>query len=429
MSKSLRGIHVDHCKNTENCATEIMPIPDKVVIPMCQNMGAPCEPLVKLTNEVKVGQIIGDTDSFVSAPIHSSVSGKVTGMEEITLPNGNKAKAIVITTDKEQTISEDITAPVVTNQAEFITALRASGLVGQGGAGFPTHIKFNPKNLSDVDTLVINAAECEPYITSDDRCMLEDTDYVIEGAKAIKKYLDLKNVIIGIESNKPASIKLMSEKTANLEGFSVATLKSQYPQGGEKVLAYETTGKIIEEGKLPCDVGLVIANVTTVAFVAKYLETGMPLISKRVTVDGGAVNTPKNVLAPIGASFNDVIEFCGGYKSEPKKIISGGPMMGTAVRDGSALVTKGVNAILAMDEHQCKPQPETPCIRCNRCADTCPYSLMPAAIERSYKAGNVDALKALKVNLCMSCGCCSYVCPAKRELVVTNNLAMKLIRN
>ena len=308
-------------------------------------------------------------------------------------------------------------------------AARAAGLVGLGGAGFPTHVKLMPKNLDEVTTLLVNGAECEPYITADNRAMLEDTDDIVEGIKLVKKYMNLSTVIIGIEDNKPQAIAKLQAAVADIEGASVKALKAQYPQGGEKVLIYECTGKIVPEGKLPSDVGCVVMNVSSIAFVAKYMRTGMPLITKRLTVDGDAIAEPKNVEVAIGTSFSDVIDFCGGFKTEPKKIIMGGPMMGFAVPTINYPVLKNNNAILAFSAAKAAEaeKPETPCIRCARCVNACPFSLMPAAIEKAYKAGNVDALKALKVNLCMECGCCAYVCPAKRNLVSVNRLAKKMI--
>ena len=400
-----------------------------VKVPMKQHMGRECTPTVKLTDLVKVGQIIGDTDAFIGAPIHSSVSGKVTKIDEIIGTDGNPIKAVEITTDKLQEIDESVKVPEVTDLQSFAAAIRASGLVGLGGAGFPTHVKLMPKNLDEVTTLLVNGAECEPYITADNRAMLEDTDDIVEGIKLVKKYMNLSTVIIGIEDNKPQAIAKLQAAVADIEGASVKALKAQYPQGGEKVLIYECTGKIVPEGKLPSDVGCVVMNVSSIAFVAKYMRTGMPLITKRLTVDGDAIAEPKNVEVAIGTSFSDVIDFCGGFKTEPKKIIMGGPMMGFAVPTINYPVLKNNNAILAFSAAKAAEaeKPETPCIRCARCVNACPFSLMPAAIEKAYKAGNVDALKALKVNLCMECGCCAYVCPAKRNLVSVNRLAKKMI--
>lgn len=426
VAKSLHGVHVKHCKNTVESATVKMPVPDRVVIPMKQHMGRECEPAVKLTDLVKVGTLLGDVEAFISAPIHSSVSGKVVAVDEFIASNGERCKAVTIETDKLQEIDESVRPPVVTTREEFVKAIRASGLVGLGGAGFPTHVKLAPRNLDEVDTLLINAAECEPYITADNRTMMEEGAEVLEGVRQVMKHLSLKQAIIGVEDNKPAAIAKMKELIGSDSTITVKTLKSQYPQGGEKVLIYECTGRTVPEGKLPSDVGCIVLNVSTAAFIAKYLKTGMPLTTKRLTVDGGAVEKPQNVEALIGTSFSQVLDFCG-LKEEPKKILMGGPMMGIAVYDTSFPVLKNNNAILAFTAPECVEKPETPCIRCARCVSACPFDLMPAAIEKAYNAGNVESLKALKVTLCMECGCCSYVCPAKRSLVMTNRLAKKLV--
>lgn len=426
--KRLSGVAVPHRKNTKDCATVMMPIPDRVVIPMVQHMGAPCEPLVKVGDIVKVGQKIGDSEQYVSAPIHASVSGKVTGLVEIITPAGAKTTAVEIEADKTQEPDASICPPQINSREDFLKAVRASGLVGLGGAGFPTHVKLNPKNLSEVDTLVINGAECEPYITSDYRTMMEDTEDVLSGVRLVLKWLGIKQACIGIEDNKPDAIAKFAKAVEKDSNIQVVTLKSKYPQGAEKVIIYETTRRVVKEGMLPSDVGAIVMNITSCAFLAKYMKTGMPLISKRITVDGGAVAEPKNLVAPIGTPFNHIIDFCGGYKTEPKKLLMGGPMMGIAVYDDSYPLLKNNNAILAFDQKQVENIFDTPCIRCGKCVAACPFDLMPVAIERSYKNNDVDGLKALKVNLCMECGCCSYVCPAKRNLVLTNRMAKALLR-
>lgn len=425
--KSLHGVKVKHFKNTEDCSTEILPIPDRVVISMSQHIGKPCDPTVKITDLVKVGQVIGTSDAFISAPIHSSVSGKVVAVDEILLSNGQKTKAVTIETDKLQEVDESVQPPVISSFEEFIQAVKASGLVGLGGAGFPTYVKLSPKNLSEVDTLCINAAECEPYITSDYRTIMEDAEDVLNGARQVQKYLDLKKVIIGVEDNKPKAIELLKKMTAEDPSIEVAALPAKYPQGAEKVLIYHTTGRTVPEGKLPADVGVIVMNVASVAFLSKYLKTGMPLTTKRVTVDGSAIAQPKNLLVPIGAPLQSLIDFCGGFKTEPGKVLMGGPMMGIAVNRLDYPVLKNNNAILAFDEKDSQEPEETPCIRCGRCVSACPFNLMPASIERAFKAGNVDALRDLKVNLCMECGCCAFACPAKRHLVMTNRLAKKML--
>ena len=429
MKKALSGIHVKHNKNTAASTVHIMPTPDKVVIPMAQHMGPPCDVMVNVGDTVKVGQVVGDSTSMMTAPIHASVSGTVEKIEDFVNSMGMVSKAVIIAADREQTLDPSLEKPVVNGFDAFIKAVRASGLVGLGGAGFPTHVKLNPRNLDKVDTLVINAAECEPYITSDHHTALLDVDYVMQGIAMVKKFLELSRVVIGVEDNKPDVIAKYQELCAKDSSMSVTSLKSKYPQGAEKVLIYETTGRIVAEGMLPADVGVVVMNITSVAFLAKYMETGIPLVSKTITVDGGAIAEPKVVTAPLGTMFNEIIDFCGGFKSEPAKLIMGGPMMGITVYDMHSPLLKNNNAILAFSADQVPNQEETPCIRCGRCVRACPFDLMPAAIERAYKSENVELLAELKANLCMECGCCAYVCPAKRHLVTTNKMAKKMLRD
>lgn len=427
--KALRGVRAPHRKNTNDSATRVMPVPDQVFIVMSQHMGPPCNVLVKAGDEVKVGQELGDTDAFLSAPIHSSVSGKVLRVDEIIMPNGMRSKAVVIETDKLQTLDESVKPPVVNGKEDFLKAVRACGLVGLGGAGFPTHVKFNPRNLDEVDTLVINAAECEPYITSDYRTIIEEAQDVMDGIRQIMRWLSLKNCRIGIEDNKPEGIKILGQMAKDIPGVEVFPLKSRYPQGAEKVLIYETTGRVVPEGKLPADVGVIVANVTTAAKLAQYLRDGVPLITKRVTVDGGAAKQPANVLVHIGTPIREVLDFCGGFKAEPRKILMGGPMMGTAIYDVNYPVLKNNNALLAFDESQVEGFDETDCIRCGRCVRSCPMSLMPLRIEDAYNREDTDALEKYKVSLCIECGCCAYSCPAKRHLVQVHRLAKVRVRN
>ena len=377
---------------------------------------------------VKVGQKIGESNAPFSAPIHASVSGKVKQVTEFRNALGMVSKAVVIEADGEQAISEDIKVPVINSREDFINAVKESGVVGLGGAGFPTHIKLNPKNLDQIDTLVINAAECEPYITSDYRECMESPEDIIEGINVVKKWLNIKNAYIGIESNKPASIKLLGELSEKHEGIDVVELKAQYPQGAEKVIIYSTTGRVVNDGQLPADAGVIVLNVTTVSFIAKYLKTGMPLVSKRLTVDGTGANKGMNVIVPLGTAIKDVFEFCGGLKADCKKILMGGPMMGIAVPDLEQPIVKNNNAIIALNEKDATPAEETNCIKCGKCVYACPLNLMPAALEKAYDARNAESLVAHDVNLCMNCGCCSYVCPAKRNLAQKNQLAKIFVR-
>ena len=424
--KTLSGIKVRHCKNTAGAPVEILPTPDIVVLPMQQHMGPACDVLVAVGDEVKVGQVIGDTDSYMAAPIHASVSGKVIRIEDYVSSMGVASKAVVIEADKKQEWDPDIAPPVINGYDDFLKAVRASGLVGLGGAGFPTHVKLKPRKR--VDTLVINAAECEPYITSDHHIALVEMDFLHSGVSAIKKYLDISNVIIGVEDNKPDLIEALKDYCCYDDSITIKSLRSKYPQGAEKMLVYETTGRVIAEGMLPSDVGVIVMNINSVCFMARYMQNGHPLVKRTITVDGGAVANPKVVTVPLGTPYKDVFEYCGGFKSEPRKIIMGGPMMGITVYDINSPVLKNNNAILAFDQAQLDGFEESACIRCGRCVRACPFNLMPAALEKARIAEDLDALRELKVNLCMECGCCSYVCPAKRNLVTSNKMAKKLLR-
>ena len=429
--KHLNSIHVSHEKHTSACATEVMPIPESVCIVMSQHIGAPCQPLVKKGDTVKVGQVIGDTEAFVSAPIHSSVSGTVKEITTVRNVMGGYDQAVVIETDGKQELFEEIKPPVVNDMKDFIAAVRASGLVGLGGASFPTHIKFNPKNLDEVDTLIVNAAECEPFITSDHRLMLEDAQDIIDGILALMKHLNLKVAYIGVEENKMDAIENLRKVIAengHSDDIHVEVLRARYPQGAERVMVYEITGKTLNAGELPAQLGIILSNVTTIAFLGQYLKDGVPLIKKRVTIDGNAVGRPTNIIVPIGARIADVIGACGGYKAEPKKILMGGPMMGRAIFSDEVPIIKNNNAILAFDGPQALIAEESACIKCGLCTRACPFNLLPVSLAAAYEAKDADKLNALKVMQCMECGSCSYICPARRPLGFTNKMAKGFVK-
>lgn len=427
-----RGVHLPHNKNTAEMASVIMPPPDRVVIPMQQHIGAPCNPTVKKGDKVYVGTVIGDSEEFVSAPIHSSVSGTVEKIDSIMLPSGKTVKTVVIVSDALMETDPSIKPVTVETREQLIKAARDSGLVGLGGAGFPAHVKLNFKPESGVDTLIINAAECEPYITSDYRECMENTENILEGIYLIKNIMGFKRVVIGVEDNKPKAIEALFKIAADQRDFDnsvrLMELKSRYPQGAEKVLIYSATGRELPFGRLPADVGCVVMNITSVSYLNKYIKTGMPLVSRIVTVDGGAVMKPQNVKAPIGTSINDIVEFCGGFRTSPRKVIFGGPMMGVSASDTSLPITKQNNAILVFNRKETRMLAEKPCIRCGRCAAACPMKLRPLDIEPALRIGDLDRVKELYAEYCMECGCCSYSCPSKRHLTQVLKLAKGELR-
>ncbi|MGN0673246.1 MAG: electron transport complex subunit RsxC [Anaerovoracaceae bacterium] len=428
--RHLPSIHVPHHKNTAGRETEVMPIPDVVKICMSQSIGAPCKPLVEKGDYVKVGQRIGDTDAFVSAPVHSSVSGTVTDIVQVRGSMGGFETLIVIETDKKQEVSEEVKVPSVESFEDFVKAVRDCGLVGLGGASFPTHIKLNPKNLEEVDTLIVNAAECEPFITGDNREMVEDGQDVLDGMKLIMKYLDLKVGYIAVESNKPDAIENLKRliEQNGYDDIKIHIMPSSYPKGAERVMVYEVTGKVMNAGVLPAQLGIILDNVTTVGILGNYFRTGMPLTRRRVTVDGDAVADPKNVFAPIGTQIADVVEFCGGYKKEPRKIVMGGPMMGRATKSDESVTMKNTGSLLCFSKEIAEVKEETGCINCGRCMRACPFGLVPVIYAEAYARKDVERLNRFNVMQCMECGSCSFICPARRPLSFTNKLAKGMVK-
>ena len=416
LKRAALGAGVPHEKGVK------MPVPSKVVLPMQQHIGAPCTPVVKKGDTVMVGTLVGKAEGFVSANIYSGVSGTVAAVDTVHISNGTSVPAVVITPDGQQTVDPAVKAPVVTDKASFIEAIQACGLVGLGGAGFPTAVKLSPK--APVDTLVINAAECEPYLTADTREMLENGETIASGVKAVMKYLEIKNCVIGIERNKPECVSAMNELFSGVAGVTVKVLPSRYPQGAEKVLIENTTGREVPQGGLPSDAGVIVMNVTTVSTIGKFLATGMPLVTKRLTVDGDAIKEPKNVEAIIGTPVREVLDFCGIKEGVTvAKLISGGPMMGLALPSADEPILKQNNGILAFSEKMAAMPAVGPCIRCGRCIEACPMGLAPVQIAGAFNKKNAEELNKLCVDLCMLCGTCSYVCPAKRPVTQTMGLA------
>jgi electron transport complex protein RnfC len=422
------GVHPPQQKNTTEMKTVAMGVPSVVVIPMVQHLGAPCKPKVKRGDTVKVGQLIGDSEAYVSAPVHSSVSGTVTKVDNVVLSGNRPIVCVEIKPDGLQEVFEEIKPPVVDSKESFLSAIRASGLTGLGGAGFPAHVKLNPPKGTEVDTLIINGAECEPYITSDYRECMENTDGIVEGILHVLKWTGIGKAMIGIEDNKPEAIKALSRAVSDIPSITVHSLPARYPQGAEKTLIYALTGREVPSGKLPADVGCIVMNVTTASFVASYLKTGMPLIKKRVTVDGAAVQNPQNVEVLIGTPLREVFEFCGGFKSNPRKVIMGGPMMGVSQFSLDLPVLKHTNALLALDETQSRIPEGSACIRCARCVRACPMGLLPFELDRLVDAKKYEEAQKIHIMDCIECGCCVYACPAKRLMVQSIRIGKDYIR-
>ncbi|MBQ9973479.1 MAG: electron transport complex subunit RsxC [Oscillospiraceae bacterium] len=422
------GARVPHNKHTAHLETVKMPLPSKIVLPMGQHIGAPATPVVAKGDTVYVGSVVGRANGFVSMDIHSGVSGIVEDIITTTASNGSVQTSVVIVPDGRQTVDPAVKPPVVTDLKSLQDAVRASGLVGLGGAGFPAAVKLSPKNLDEIDVLVINGAECEPYITSDNRCLQEDSDDVICGIRVLMEHLQIPRCVIGIEANKPEDIRRMRQLTEDTP-IEVVQLPSTYPQGAEKVLIETCTGREVPFPGLPSDVGVIVMNVTSVAFVAQYLKTGMPLVTKRLTVDGDIVRNPGNVEVIIGTPIQELLDFCGGLTEEPGKILYGGPMMGICVEDTQQPVLKNNNAILAISKKMARTPKMTNCIHCSRCTNSCPLGLSAKEMVQAYEKKDVELLRALNTDLCMSCGTCSFVCPAKRPLAQTLGLAKALLRN
>ncbi|MBQ7836742.1 MAG: electron transport complex subunit RsxC [Clostridia bacterium] len=421
---TLFGVKVPHRKNTKDKKPLRMSAPSLMYYPASQHIGAPGKPVVKVGDTVNVGSLLFESGGFVGSPIYSSVSGKVKKIEDMLQSNGSYVPCVVVENDGENVIDPSVKAPNVNDYDSFINAVKASGVVGLGGAGFPTAVKLGVGDVSRIEIVVINGAECEPYITSDTRTMLDRSEDISEGIHLLRKYLGVEKVVIGIEKNKPECIEEMKRIAGQHEGVvEVKPLPSIYPQGGEKVLVYNATGRVIGEGKLPIDAGVIVINCTTLACIASYIRDGMPLVEKCVTVDGSAVKEPQNVIVPIGTPASAVFDFCGGFKEEPGKVLYGGPMMGVSVSDLNAPVIKQTNALIAFNEKDAMPKKTTPCIRCGRCTNTCPFGLAPVSFAKAYEQNDMEMLEKLRANLCMECGCCAYACPAGIPLVQKNKLA------
>lgn len=416
------GIHVKDMKYlTENSAIENMPSPDKVYISMSQHIGAPAIPVVAVGDKVKKGQLIGEASGMISANVFSSVSGTVKDITDIVNGMGQKQKHIVIENDgkDEELLFEEMSE---FSQKDLVERIRLAGIVGLGGAGFPTAVKLSPK--TQLDTLIINGAECEPYLNCDYRLMLERTEDIYKGIKYTAMALNINKIIIGIEANKPQAIKLFSE----YKDLDVVVLKKQYPMGSEKHLIYCTTGRKVPCGKMPFDVGVCVQNIKTVIAVYEAIELNKPLTQTVMTVSGLGVKTPKNLKVALGTSFSDIIEYCGGKSEETIKLVAGGPMMGKALINLNQYARKTDSGLLVLKKGEANQDKPTNCINCGKCADNCPMRLIPSLMDKNIQANDYKTAQKLGVLNCIECGSCAYNCPAKRPLVQSFNFAKGKIR-
>ncbi|MBQ3193274.1 MAG: electron transport complex subunit RsxC [Oscillospiraceae bacterium] len=409
--------------------TQVFPEPDILVIPMSQHIGAPCKPLVKKGDLVTVGQKIGDNQGLC-VPVHASVSGKVKAVEAKPHTNGSTVMSVVIENDHLGTLCEDIKPRTqeevdALSKEELIAIVREAGIVGMGGATFPTHVKLNGQG---VDTVIVNAGECEPFITSDDRLCREQPAKVISGLKVVMKIFGLTEGHIGIEDNKPEAVKALNANLCKEDGITVDVLPAKYPQGAEKQLIYAVTGREVPSGGLPAAVGCAVFNAATVKAIHDAVYEGMPLIKRIVTVSGDVLMEPKNLLVPIGTSFDALIEACG-YKENPYKVLSGGPMMGAAQYDLSVPTIKGVNAVTVLGASNKYDVEDSRCLRCGKCIDACPMKLMPVLMYKAIQSNDIQELKDNNIMDCIECGSCAYTCPASVPLVLGFRVAKQLIRN
>ncbi|MDE6659440.1 MAG: electron transport complex subunit RsxC [Eubacterium sp.] len=415
-----KGIHPYEGKElSKDSPIQIVNASATMVYPLSQHIGAPAKAVVAKGDKVLKGQLIAEAGGFISSPIYSSVSGTVKAIEKRIVANGNKVDCIVIENDNN---NETVEGFGVERKLEDLSAeeigniITKAGIVGLGGAGFPTGVKLMPKNAQEIDTLIINGAECEPYLTSDYRLMLEKGAEIVKGIEAALKLLPNAKAVIGIENNKPDAIKAMEENTASNDKVSVCPLKTKYPQGGERQLIFAVTGRKINSKMLPADKNVVVANAATCYAIYEAVYKNMPLIHKVVTITGEGVNSPCNLDVPLGISHSEVLEAAGGAKENVVKYISGGPMMGMAMSSLDVPVVKTSSSILAFTEDDVAVLPESACIHCGKCMTVCPQNLVPQMLVKAVKSDDFEKFNALGGMECIECGCCSYICPAKIPL-------------
>lgn len=415
-----------------DCAIQCIDAEDVMVYPLSQHIGAPAKAVVAVGDRVLKGQLIAETGGFISAPVFSSVSGTVKAIENRLVVNGNNDECIIIENDREnETVSDfgkDRGLDSLSAE-DIVDIIKKAGIVGLGGAGFPTGVKVSPKNANNIDTVIINGSECEPYLTSDYRLMLERNEEIIKGIKAVLKALPNAKAVIGIENNKPEAIKALDEKTSGEDKISVCPLKTKYPQGGERQLIYAITGRKINSKMLPADKGCIVLNTASCYAIYEAVYKNMPLIHKVMTITGEAVHSPCNVDVPLGVSHSYVLEKCGGAKDDVVKFISGGPMMGMAMSSLDVPVVKTSSSILAFSKDDVAALPQSACIHCGRCVKACPQILVPQMMAKAVRGQNMNRFDELGGMECIECGCCTYVCPAKIPLTQMFKLGKAELRS
>ena len=431
MRKNISTLKLHHNKHTAGSQAAPIAPPEEVLLPMTMHSGSPAEPIVAAGDYVRIGQLIAKAGSGMSSPVHATVSGTVTAIEPFTQADGKSVQIIRIKSDGKMEKDPNLAPPVFDDLDGFLAAMKDSGVVGLGGAAFPLWGKFDAVRRNKVDTILINGAECEPYITSDHRIMLEEGEMLKAGLDLLHKYIGARCVIC-IEDNKQDAIDNLTQVFAGDDYVEIQPLPSIYPQGAKQVLLYNVTGKVVKGGQRMASLGVLITNVSSVTKMAEYMTTGMPLVERIVTVDGTAVREPKNVKAPIGTPISHIIEQAGGLKCEPAKVLIGGPMLGTAVSSLDQPIQKVANAVLAMDKREAVKLEPSVCIRCGRCMANCPVDLnlegIAAAMEMENEDKKYTELKRLGVGQCIECACCSYVCPAHKPIMHTNNDARRFIK-
>ena len=425
------GVHPYEGKElSENKPVQILMPKGEMVYPMSQHIGAPATPLVKKGDKVLAGQKIGEASGFISANVICSVSGTVKAIEPRRVANGTMANSIIVENNGEYTTVEGLGAdrdPATLSKEEIRAIVKEAGIVGLGGAGFPTHVKLTPKDENAIDYILVNGAECEPYLTSDYRMMMEEPEKIVGGLKVILQLFDKAKGVIGIENNKPEAIKKLKEMVKDEPRIEVCELLTKYPQGGERSLINAITGRKVNSSMLPADAGCIVDNIDTVIAIYMAVCKTTPLMRRIVTVTGDAIVDPRNFNVKIGTNMQELIDAAGGFKSEPEKVIAGGPMMGMAMFDLNIPITKTNSALLCLTKDEVAANEETPCIRCGKCVSACPSHIVPVMMMKAALKRDCEEFEKLNGMECMECGSCTYVCPAKRPLTQAFKDMRKLV--